>query len=66
MIFKLKDNRVGRTYLGGSHISLFCNGLKEENNFFPEDWTASVVTAFGTDGGDNVGLGYTVGGTSVK
>ena len=43
MLYKLKENRVYRTYLGGKHIDMFYGKESCSDSFFPEDWTASVV-----------------------
>lgn len=44
MIYKLKPNRVLRTYLGGSRIDAL-RGTIAEDGFFPEEWVASVTAA---------------------
>lgn len=66
MIYKLKNNRVSRTYLGGKRIDEFTNE-KVSGSYFPEDWTASVVTAFsGIAENELEGLGQTEKGELVK
>ncbi len=61
MIEKLKENRVSRTYWGGAHIDEFYGKTLCENTLFPEDWTASTVSAY--SGGE--GLGETLNGCKV-
>jgi len=46
VIAKLADNRVYRSYLGGSRIDAFVGGKRTEDGHFPEDWLASTVRAF--------------------
>ena len=46
MMYKLKENRVWRTYLGGAKIDRFYGRPETEDGHFPEDWIASNVTAF--------------------
>ncbi len=65
MIYKIKENRVSRTYLGGSAIDKFYGKEKCENGFFPEDWTASVTSAYNSRSGAEEGIGYTFDGKSV-
>ena len=67
MMFKLRENRVYRTYSGGCHIDAFYGKSQCTDGFFPEDWTASVVKAF-NPGRENIseGEGITVGGQYVK
>ena len=67
MLYKLKENRVYRTYLCGSHIDEFYGKSRCTDGFFPEDWTASVVRAF-NPGRENIseGEGITVDGQYVK
>ena len=46
MIYKLLPTRVFRAYYGGKNIDIM-TGIKEpKNTRFPEDWLASVTTAF--------------------
>ena len=51
MIYKLKSNRVQRTYVGGTRIDQFTGEalFGEGREYYPEDWTASVVTAMSGD-----------------
>lgn len=67
MLYKLRENRVYRTYLGGKHIDEFYKKSHCENGFFPEDWTASVVRAF-NPGRENIieGEGITTDGQIIK
>ena len=51
MIYKLKPNRVLRTYLGGSRIDAL-RGTNAEDGFFPEEWVASVTAAQNVPGAD--------------
>ena len=60
MIYKLKPNRVHRTYLGGKRIDNFC-GTSTLETHMPEDWTASVTTAYDADG-NSEGVGFTLKG----
>lgn len=67
MIFKLKENRVYRTYLGGKHIDAFLGKKSGEDSNFPEDWTASVVKAFNPGREDIVeGYGMTEDGREIR
>ena len=67
MIFKLNQNRVSRTYMGGSRIDKFTGEKFEtKNNIpYPEDWLASVTTALNPDGAVE-GLGTTQNNISIK
>lgn len=65
MIAKIKENRVSRTYLGGKNIDIFYGKAKCENSFFPEDWTASVVSAYNSTAGKEEGLGETLDGKRI-
>ena len=67
MLYKLKENRVYRTYLGGKHIDMFYGKESCYDSFFPEDWTASVVRAF-NPGRENIseGEGITEDGWFIK
>lgn len=49
MVFSFKQNRVRRAYIGGAQIDEFVGNLHPENSNTPEDWLASVVTAFNPD-----------------
>ena len=67
MLYKLKENRVYRTYIGGRHIDEFFGKRNPENGFYPEDWTASTVKAFNPGREDiDEGEGKTREGISVK
>ncbi|MBD9010365.1 MAG: mannose-6-phosphate isomerase, partial [Clostridiales bacterium] len=67
MLYKLKENRVYRTYIGGRHIDEFFGKRNPENGFYPEDWTASTVKAFNPGREDiDEGEGKTGEGISVK
>ncbi len=62
MIFKIRENRVSRTYLGGRNIDKFFGKEKCENSYFPEDWTASVVSAYNSTADRVEGIGVTESG----
>lgn len=66
MIYKLKQNRVGRTYLGGSRIDRFTNRTFTCSGGIPhpEDWLASVTSV--VNGGAVEGLGSTEDGFSIQ
>lgn len=66
MIYKLKQNRVGRTYLGGSRIDRFTGRSYpySADSPHPEDWLASVTTV--VNGTVTEGLGTTDEGVSVQ
>lgn len=49
MVFSFKQNRVRRAYIGGAQIDKFVGNQVFENGNTPEDWLASVVTAFNPD-----------------
>ncbi len=66
MIYKIKENRVSRTYIGGKAIDEFYGKAQYENSFFPEDWTASVTSAYNSKSGAEEGIGYSELGVSVK
>ena len=65
MIYKLKQNRVGRTYLGGSRIDRFTSRKFDNHGDIPhpEDWLASVTSV--VNGGVSEGLGGTEDGISI-
>ena len=46
MVYKLKSNRVWRTYLGGKRIDSLYGKSNPKNSHYPEDWIASTVRAF--------------------
>ncbi len=60
MIYKLKPNRVHRTYKGGKKIDEFC-GTASVVEYMPEDWTASITSAYDADG-NLEGVGVTEDG----
>ena len=67
MIYKLKENRVRRSYLGGARIDKFYGKQECANGYTPEDWIGSVVEA--NNPGDVIpgeGLGVTQTGELVK
>lgn len=66
MIKKVKENRVSRTYKGGANIDRFFGKESPENSFFPEDWTASVTSAYNSTDGKIEGLGVTFDGETIK
>lgn len=69
MIYKLMQNRVRRTYRGGSRIDDFTgeNINVSDGIYLPEDWTASVTKAFyGSVEIDGEGLGRTTDGKMIK
>lgn len=45
MIYKLRENRVRRSYLGGKRIDKFQGKKESENGYYPENWIGSVVEA---------------------
>jgi len=49
MVFTFKENRVRRAYTGGMQIDKFMGKNACENSNRPEEWLASVVTAFNPD-----------------
>ena len=61
MIFKLKPNRVRRTYKGGVNIDKFENTefSSHSEEYYPEDWTASVTKANNYPPVENEGIGMT-------
>ena len=44
MIYKIKENRVSRTYIGGRLIDEFYGKNECKDSLYPEDWTASITT----------------------
>lgn len=66
MIYKLKQNRVGRTYLGGSRIDRFTDHPFNDSGSIPhpEDWLASVTTVANENTIE--GMGYTEEGFSIQ
>ncbi len=65
MICKLKENRVSRTYLGGSAIDRFFGKAECVDGYTPEDWTASTVFAYNATDACPEGLGVTEDGTPI-
>lgn len=65
MIKKIKENRVSRTYLGGKKIDEFFGKSETKNSFFPEDWTASVTSAYNSSDGKPEGIGVTYEGEKI-
>lgn len=63
MIYKLRPNRVHRTYKGGSKIDLFC-GCTAPEEMMPEDWTASVTSCYDSNG-NTEGIGVTEEGLTM-
>ncbi len=63
MLYKLKENRVWRSYKGGKRIDKFFGNDSGSDSYFPEDWTASTVKAI-NPGRDSIieGLAVTTGG----
>lgn len=49
MIYKFKENRVWRAYLGGKRIDRFLGKDKCEDGRMPEEWIASTAEAFNPD-----------------
>lgn len=68
MIAKLGNNRVRRTYLGGSRIDAFVGSAAARDGALrPEDWLASTVTAHnGSVEVEGEGLGRLSDGRLVK
>ena len=67
MILKFKENRVNRAYTGGKNIDKFVGKEVWENGRKPEEWIASVVTAFNPDNPiENEGLSVCVDGKFFK
>ena len=67
MILKFKENRVNRAYTGGQNIDKFVGKDICKNGRKPEEWIASVVTAFNPDNPiDNEGLSVCEDGRLFK
>ena len=67
MVYKLKENRVRRSYLGGARIDKFYGKEICENGYLPEDWIGSIVEA--NNPGEVIkgeGLGVTQTGELVR
>lgn len=63
MIYKLKSNRVYRSYFGGKRLDALCDSEICEDTQFPEEWIASTVRAFNAGREDIVeGLSITEDG----
>ena len=60
MIYKLRSNRVRRTYTGGRKLDEF-TGIPAPEARMPEDWTASITSALNGNG-DPEGIGVTQDG----
>ena len=59
MIYKLKSNRVYRSYFGGKRLDSLYGAENPNDSQFPEEWVASTVRAF------NVGREDIVEGLSI-
>ena len=67
MILKFKENRVHRAYTGGKNIDKFVGKETMQNGSKPEEWIASVVTAFNPDNPiENEGLSICEDGCFFK
>ena len=67
MILKFKENRVNRAYTGGKNIDRFVGKEICEDGRKPEEWIASVVTAFNPDNPiENEGLSVCENGRFFK
>ena len=68
MVFKLQNNRVRRTYLGGRRIDEFVGSVAVRDGALrPEDWLASTVVAYnGSVEVEGEGLGRLADGALVK
>ena len=67
MILKFKENGVNRAYTGGKNIDKFVGKNICENGSKPEEWIASVVTAFNPDNPiENEGLSMCEDGRFFK
>ena len=64
MIYKIKQNRVSRTYKGGSRIDKFTQEVFVKKGMYPEDWTASA-TAVKNSSGMTEGIGITENGEKI-
>lgn len=49
MIYKFKENRVWRSYIGGKHIDIFYQKDNPADCAYPEEWLASTAEAFNPD-----------------
>lgn len=67
MILKLQHTRVYRAYYGGKNLDALENKKGTEASRFPEDWLASVTTAFNPDRVvENEGLSVTEDGVFLR
>lgn len=67
MIYKLLSTRVYRSYFGGKNIDRVTGVAHPDITRFPEDWLASVTTAFNPDRPiENEGLSKTTEGRFLK
>jgi len=67
MIYKLNPTRVYRSYFGGYNLDRLENREEWEITRFPEDWLASVTTAFNPGRDEpNEGLSVTVNGEFLR
>ncbi len=65
MIYKIKENRVSRTYLGGKEIDKFYDKDVCKDSYFPEDWTASDTGAYNANKSSTEGIGITIDGIPI-
>lgn len=67
MIYKLLSTRVYRAYYGGKNIDKLMDVENPSTTRYPEDWIASVTTAFNPDRPiENEGLSKTCDGAYLK
>lgn len=67
MLYKLLPTRVHRAYHGGENIDKMMGAENPKITRFPEDWLASVTTAFNPDRPiDNEGLSKTTDGRFLR
>ena len=67
MLYKLLPTRVHRAYHGGENIDKMMGAENPKITRFPEDWLASVTTAFNPDRPiDNEGLSRTTDGRFLR
>ncbi len=59
MIYKLKPNRVYRSYYGGKNLDAFYKKSEPQNSMYPEEWVASTVRAFNA-GREHITEGYSI------
>lgn len=65
MIYRLRPNRVHRTYKGGGMIDRFCKTTSVvAQEYMPEDWTASVTSCYDSNG-KTEGIGVTEDGVAL-